>query len=246
MNYKLYNKSLNPKLWEKIDEKYALRPDVREALLNIADDFVNITLKEKKIKVKADEIILVGSSANYNWTEFSDLDLHIVVDFDQLNMPESDAEVLFDAIKSNWNKDHDIKIKGLDVELYVQNGVDEVDSLAIYSIKNDKWLQYPKVENPQFNKKIIRKKHAEFKRQIEALLKSNGSDVESNLKKLLEKLYKFRQAGLDKNGEFSEENIVFKILRAQGYIDKMKKITKQIYDRENSLKESLDVSVITI
>lgn len=240
MDYKLYNTELNPKLWDKDkDGKFVLKKDIRDALMRIADDFVADIVKDGDIKLKAEDVIIVGSSVNYNWTEYSDLDLHVVADFSKMDYSEKDCSNLFFALRSGWNKDHNITVKGLDVEVFVQDGVDSVDSDAIYSVKNNKWIKYPVVENPKFNKKVIIRKHKEFKRKIEALLKSEGPKTEPKLKKLLEKLYKYRQAGLNKGGEFSEENIVFKILRAQGYIDKIKQVVRKLYDKERSLAESL-------
>jgi predicted nucleotidyltransferase len=236
MKYPLYNDELCPDLWDKDGESWKMKADVREALLKIAMDFVNIDMKEEmKIKMTPVDIILIGSSTNYNWTEFSDLDLHILVDYDELKGVDSKhATILLTAIKINWNKYHNIQIKGHDVEIYVQGTEQEAESISIFSVKDDKWLQAPEKERPKFNKKLIKKKHTKFKEEIDSVLRKPDDE---KIRKILGKLYTFRQSGLDKKGEFSEENLVFKILRSQGYLDRLKEVAIEVYDQEMTLKE---------
>lgn len=235
MNYPLYRDELCPKLWHMDEDGYRLDDEVRKALLKISTDFVTNLKNDHELNIKIHDIVVIGSVANYNWTDYSDIDLHIVVDFDSLDMSKNDAQTMFDAIKGNWNRKHDIKMKGHDIELYVQDISHESTSTAEYSVLNNKWVKEPKKEDPKFDKALIKKKYNEYKKQIKALVKDND---EAKLKKLLDKLYKYRQAGLDKGGELSEENIVFKILRALGHLDKLKDSINKIYDKKASVKET--------
>lgn len=230
MNYRLYNDTLCPDIWKdgKLDQ------EVSKTLLKIANDFVEEQLKENDIDVKISDVVIIGSLTNYNWTPYSDIDLHIVVDFAQLDMPEEQATLMFNAIKAAWNKSHIIVIKGHDVEVYVQGTTEENASESSYSVMTGKWIKVPVKNKPTFDKNHIKKKYAELRERIEQALKDGD---EESLRKILEKLYLIRQAGLDKKGEFSEENIVFKILRAQGYLDKVKDHITKLYDREVSIKE---------
>lgn len=224
------------------EDGYRLDNKVRDMLLKVATDFVTNLKKDNELDIKIHDVVIIGSVANYNWTDYSDIDLHIVVDFGDLEMNKDDAQTMFDAIKNNWNNKHDIKMKGHDIELYVQD-IDHVPvSTAEYSVLNNKWIKEPKKENPKFNKELIKRKYKEYKKKIEDLV---GEKDDASLKKLLDKLYKYRQAGLDKGGELSEENIVFKILRAKGHLDKLKDSIAHIYDKKMSVKESGSEIVIS-
>lgn len=234
MNYPLYRETLCPKLWHMDEDGYKLDNKVRDMLLKVATDFVANLKKDNELDVKIHDIVIIGSVANYNWTDYSDIDLHIVVDFGDLEMSKDDAQTMFDAIKNNWNTKHDIKMKGHDVELYVQDIAHVPVSTAEYSVLNNKWIKEPKKETPEFNKELIKRKYKEYKKKIYNLV---GNEDDTSLKKLLDKLYKYRQAGLDKAGELSEENIVFKILRAKGHLDKLKDNIAHIYDKKMSVKE---------
>jgi ribosomal protein S18 acetylase RimI-like enzyme len=236
MNYPLYRDNLCPKMWHMDEDGYKLDQEVRKMLLKVATDFVKSLKQDHELNIKIHDLVIIGSVANYNWTDYSDIDLHIVVDFSDLEMTKDDAQTMFDAIKTSWNFKHDIKMKGHDVELYVQDIDHEAVSTAEYSVLNDKWIKEPVKQKPNFNKKLIKRKYKEYKNQINSLVKNKD---EVKLKKLLEKLYKYRQAGLDKGGELSEENIVFKILRAMGHLDKLKDGINKIYDKKMSVKEGL-------
>jgi len=234
MKYPLYRDNLCPKMWHMDEDGHRLDNQVRDMLLKIATDFVTNLKKDNDISIKIHDVVIIGSIANYNWTDYSDVDLHIITDYGELEMTPEDAQTLFDAIKVNWNNKHNIKMKGHDVEIYVQDKNHKPVSTAEYSVMNNKWIKEPKKQSPNFNKDLIKRKYKEYKNKINSLIKEHD---EAGLKKLLDKLYKFRQAGLDKGGELSEENIVFKILRAHGHLDRLKDNLAKIYDTKMSVKE---------
>jgi GNAT superfamily N-acetyltransferase len=233
-SYPLYHNTLCPKLWTVNEDGAKLDNEVRNGLLKVAQDFVKELKDNNNISIEVDDIVIIGSATNYNWTNYSDIDLHVVTDYKKLDMSAEDAQTLFDAIKVGWNNKHDITMKGHDVEIYVQDKAHIPTSASEYSVLNDKWLKEPVKENPKFDKDLIKKKYKEYKNKINSLVKKHD---EAALKKLLEKLYKYRQSGLDKGGELSEENIVFKILRAYGHLDKIKDSISNIYDKKMSVKE---------
>lgn len=216
------------------EDGYKLDDQVRKMLLKVSADFVKSIKEDHGLNIKIHDIVIIGSVANYNWTDYSDIDLHIVVDFDSLDMSKDDAQTMFDAIKNSWNLKHDIKMKGHDVEVYVQDKSHEAVSTAEYSVLNNKWIKEPKKESPEFDKALIKRKYNEYKKEIASLIKNKD---ETKLKNLLDKLYKYRQSGLNKGGELSEENIVFKVLRAMGHLDKLKDGINKIYDKKMSVKE---------
>lgn len=236
MNYPLYNKTLCPKVWDINEDGPRIKQDVRVGLLKVALDFVKELKVEKQINIKAEDVVMIGSLTNYNWTVYSDIDLHIKTDYSKLDMSKEDAQTMFDAIKTAWNLKHNITVKGHDVELYVQD-IDHVPvSSSEYSVMKDKWIKEPIKQKSNLNKELIKKKYREYHRKINSLVKSKD-DV--GLKALLKKLHKYRQSGLDSKGELSEENIVFKILRVAGSLDKLKDNIYKIYDKKVSIKENV-------
>ena len=105
---------LNPKIWTDFE----INEEVREDLLRIAQDFYNSTTLEADVK----DVVLTGSLSNYNWSEkYSDYDLHILIDFKEVNEDIELVKKYVDAAKNNFNKEHDIHIKGYEVEVYIQD-----------------------------------------------------------------------------------------------------------------------------
>jgi GNAT superfamily N-acetyltransferase len=235
MNYPLYNETLCDKVWDINEDGPRIKQDVRTGLLKVALDFVKELKVEKQINIKAEDVVVIGSITNYNWTPHSDIDLHIKTDYSKLDMSKEDAQTMFDAIKTAWNLKHDITVKGHDVELYVQDIQHVAISSSEYSVLKNEWLKEPIKQKLNLNKELIKKKYREYHKKINSLVKSND---DAGLKKLLQKLYKYRQAGLDSKGELSEENIVFKILRTTGSLDKLKDNIDKIYDKKVSVKEN--------
>jgi hypothetical protein len=233
MNYPLYNERLAP-IWDMNEDGPRLDSEIRKQLIKIAMDFAKEIKDNNEIPFKVEDIVIIGSITNYNWTPYSDIDLHISTDYSKLGMDKEKAQVMFDAIKAGWNNKHNIKMKGFDVELYVEDINAEQVTASKYSVLRNEWIREPKKQSPNFNKELIKKKYNEYKKEIDSLIKQRD---ETKLKKLLEKIYNYRQAGLDKSGELSEENIVFRILRAKGHLDRLKDDISKIYDKKVSVKE---------
>ena len=133
---------LNQEIWEG-DTR--LHSEVREALMDITVDFVD----RLDLDIHLKDVTFTGSLANYNWSKFSDIDLHLIVDFTDINDNEELVKKFFDAFRSNWNKKHDIRVKGHEVEIYVQDAHEAHTSTGVYSIKEDEWLVRPKKLKPE-------------------------------------------------------------------------------------------------
>lgn len=132
------NDTLNKDLW---DDNNKLKEEVRDKLLDIADAFLD-DLKEDKIDIQVKDIRLLGSNANYNYTDKSDLDLHIVAEIDQ----DKYEQQLYNCYKTIFNSKYDIKIKGREVEIYVEDVKTPAKSNGVYSILTDEWIKKPKKE----------------------------------------------------------------------------------------------------
>jgi hypothetical protein len=221
--YVTINRRLNPKLW--VDGQ--LKPEIKKQLLKIAEKI------EEFIGIDLDVIdyTITGSNANYMWTAYSDLDLHIIVD----GMPNETERELFNAKKALWAEEHNIKIKNLPVECYVQGNEEEHHSTGVYSIVADQWIEKPKKVKPNLNDASIKIKKDSLMHDIETALHSKDITTLRNVK---EKITKMRKAGLEKAGEWSTENIVFKVLRNLGMIDKLTTEIKNLEDEELSLENA--------
>jgi hypothetical protein len=186
-----------------------------------------------------DDITFTGSLANFNYTKFSDIDLHILVDFKKI---DADAELVreyFSAKSSNWNNKHDIRIFGHEIELYVQDSNEPHHSTGVYSVQNDQWLAEPKRKEPEVDENMVKRKVKSFIDMIERVQDKYDSekyeDAHHAAKKLVKKIKKFRQSGLEDKGEYSYENLTFKYLRNYDHIKELFDIRTQSYDKMKSV-----------
>jgi len=225
---------LQQKIWDG-DEK--IHPGVKAALMDIVDEFIERLDLDAEIK----DIIMTGSLANYNWSKFSDIDLHIIIDFKEVNDNEELVRRFFDAVRSNWNKTHDIKVKGHEVELYVQDENEPHVSTGVYSLKDDKWLVKPNKVKPFIDKKTAKKKAADIEREVDKvasiLYDGNHEAALDKAAYLKEKIKTMRQAGLEKAGVFSPENLAFKMLRRSEALSKLHDVYIKAYDQALSLDQ---------
>lgn len=227
---------LNPKIW---DEDQKMKSDVRKTLLKIADDyFESLGLP----KVDIEDVTMTGSLANYNWSKYSDVDLHIVVDYNDIPVDEDLVQDFLKSKSSNWNKEHDVTIYGYDVELYVQDINEPHHSTGVYSILRDEWVTKPKKQKISFNDKSVKEKSNRLMDRVEEIYdEMEEVDNEVTIKrvdKLTEKIKKMRQSGLETGGEYSVENIVFKVLRRNGMLDRMYDIKTVAYDNSVTLEST--------
>jgi len=231
-SYTYYNKELCPVFWDN----FKFNERIREKLLAIAMDFFN-NLNLKNVDVI--DIRLVGSLANFNWTKYSDLDVHIVIDYNEVNK-DTDLVTSYLKDKKTLNDiQHNITIKGFDVEVYIENITDSTKSLGIYSLMKNGWLKIPEYSQPEIDNDLIDKKVIEFEDiidKIESLYKSNITPEESNLylnhmKSYKDKIMKMRKESLEKEGELSTGNLIYKRLRNDGYLDKMFDLINKLYDK---------------
>ena len=231
--------SLNPKVWDNPNDpnQAKLKKDIQERLLEISYEFIDFIGLDFFIS----DIILTGSLSNYNWSEYSDFDLHIMVDMSQFSEEQVDLyKELFNLKKMIFNDKHDITIHNYEVEVYVQDADEEHTSTGVYSVLNEEWDVVPEKENFKLDKDKLRDKAEEWMKTIDNVIDSVQNeeldDAKSLIKKYRDKLKKYRKSGLEDKGEFSYENLVFKILRRNGYIEKLINSQNKIMDKKLSIE----------
>ena len=246
-SFKLRN-TLNLKIWELSDKdkdsnntpnNYKIYPEIRERLLEIAYRFID----SFDIDVVIDDIIITGSLVNFNWSKFSDVDLHVLINFKQF--PEKHRSLyveLLDLKKVLFNLKYNIKVKGFDVELYAQDKSVTSFSSGVYSVLFDKWESFPNKEKVEIDKEAILNKTNQWTQIIDSAIdEASDKNLEDGLKilnKFKDKLKKYRTSGLEEGGEYSNENLVFKALRRNGYIGKLYDFKNKLMSNKLSLTES--------
>ena len=228
------NDDLNRELWGEDDK---IKSEIAVKLLKIAEDFY------KKLDIPADilNITLTGSMANYNWTEKSDLDVHIVIDYSAVDDNVELVEKYLAEAKTNWNRNHEIMINGHEVELYVQNINEPHHSTGVYSIMDNNWLIRPEPAEFEVSEDAIKQKYKSIQdtvKMIEKLQKEQKyEEVYGDTDRLKAKIRNYRQSGLETGGEFSVENLVFKALRNGGELEQMSNLKREAYDNMMSVNE---------
>jgi len=236
-------RELNPKFWKN----NLLDSRIRLKLLDIADDFIEFLGVDW---VQPDDIIMTGSLANFNWSKkYSDIDLHVLIDFSKVDKRTDFVKKYFDSLKNLWNEEHEgLTIFGFPVEVYVQDTNETHASSGVYSLDKNAWLTEPirdKLAKAKVNKHLIRTKVAKYIDSIDNLIdlykkyRKDNHKIEiiaQKANKLWDSIKNERRGGLN-NGksEISNGNIVFKSLRRLGYLDKLYKLKTKAYDNLNSL-----------
>ena len=221
---------LNPVLWDGD----TLRLSVRVALLKAALAFAEfIDLKELRV----DDVILTGSSASFNYTEFSDLDVHLIVSYED-TLGQELAQNFFGTKKSLWNETHQITVKGYPVEMYVEDSADPVKALGVYSLLKGEWVKKSTMdEKPEWNDHAVAAKVDDMADSIDTVLAKDDLTADE-IDKLIERIRKMRKAGLAERGEFSTENLAFKGLRNLGYMDRLYQARMKAEDDALSLESA--------
>jgi len=228
-----YKDKLAPFLW---DENNTINSEIRDKLLIIAKEFYN-GLEFPKELIK--DIQLTGSLANYNYNEYSDYDIHIIIDFKDVNKDVDLVKMALDGEKFIWNLRHNITIKGHEVEMYVQDVNEQHTSSGLYSLLKNIWIKVPKYNPSEVDEKDVMLKFNTYKKIIKRFYTEMNKKLSKNYayklhiaaKKLFEKIKEERKEGLKEEGELSIENIVFKLLRNSNEIELLVKVINGSYDQ---------------
>jgi|10_taG_2_1085330.scaffolds.fasta_scaffold04933_4 hypothetical protein len=227
---------LNREVWAEGSDD--LPQDIRDRLVKIAEDF----FEELGLpSTNFEDITITGSLANYNWSIYSDIDLHIMINFRDIDHDIDMVREFFNARKALWNIKHDIMIRGFEVEIYVQDTDEPHVSTGVYSVMQDEWLTMPKRAHAEIDSENVKKKALSLMDQIDRAqgLFDEGKYDEAlaAAKYLRKKIKRFRSIGLEGEGEYSVENIAFKALRRNKYLLKLSQLNHDAYDKKMSIKE---------
>ena len=227
--------NLFPKFWKRGAEG-TLNPIVSRKLMEIADKIID----SLNIDVEPKDIIVTGSIVSYNWHDMSDIDLHILYDFEEINEDYDLVNKMFNETRINWNRRHNIKIAGKEVELYFQHAYEPHEANGIWSLTLEKWLAQPVLLNPELDLKTTEKKAEGIAQCIEYLydmfINKKYEETYNFSKKIKDKVARMRQSGLNREGIYSPENLAFKMLRNSGYLQKLSSLKIEAYDKMMSVE----------
>lgn len=219
------NNELNPVLF---DERDQLKPEIREKIMSIVDEF----LEYIEVDIRVIDVRLLGSNAAYNYTDDSDIDIHIITDLSKISDPESIARLYFDASKKNFKDSYDITIKGIEVELYVEDIKASAVSNGVYSVTKSSWIKEPTPLGEPSDAVIAAAERIED--QFIQSVKETRSIEE--LEALVDQLYLTRKDSLAEDGELGAGNLAFKSLRSKGILGQIKDTIKDATSERLSLE----------
>lgn len=214
---------LNPKLWEPNGQ---LKKEVKMTLLKIAEAYYEFL----NTPVEVLDLLITGSQANYNYSEYSDIDLHLVVDYGQVSCDQP-VEDLFDTKRRLWKERHDINIHGVPVEVYVEDLAHPAVTSS-YSLLKDQWINKPKPVEAHWDNDEISQETLEWLQEFSKAIRSQDLERIDDVK---QRLKQYRQSGLDQEGEYGTNNLVFKNLRNLGAIGLLMKAAIKVQDRDLSI-----------
>jgi len=214
--------TLNPILWD--DDR--LKPKLREKFLKIAKSFADFLLPIIDVQVR--DVTLTGSNSNYNWTDKSDIDLHVLINYKDIKAYNSNSALIREylmAKKTIWNNNYPLTYRNMQVELYAQDTNEPHTSTGVYSIMRDKWIKKPSSDIISIEDEAIDKKSNPYAYEIDNL-KRGDANLAGRIKRLKSRLKQMRQTGLESEGEYSIENLAFKKLRNSGHLERLSQLEK--------------------
>lgn len=214
---------LNPKIWQ---ENAEIKPEVQVALLRIAREFYAFLNFDAPLK----DIQVTGSQANYTYSQYSDIDLHLVVPYGDVECDEP-VEDLFDTKRKLWKERHNITIHSIPVEVYVEDLARPVTG-SVYSLLSNTWLKKPKPISAHWDNREVSRETLIW---LEYINRAMASKDLSRLETVKDELKAYRQQGLKSSGEFGPENLAYKNLRNLGAIGLLMAAAVKLKDQQLSI-----------
>jgi hypothetical protein len=228
-----FSDKLNDMIW---DEEDNIRPEIGEKLLAILLEYIKYLKLPHGVKIK--DITVTGSLAGYNYSKYSDLDIHVIIDYNDISTNHDFVGEYMRNKKTLWGNNNEITVHGYPLEIYAQDVSEYLEGPSPqYSLIKSKWLKKMDKDKPEVDKPTIIKKAKEIAGAIDKLENNNHyPEVLSKIEAISSKIKTMRKDGLSSEGEFSTENLIFKALRNGGYLDKMNKIKQKALSKEFSVK----------
>lgn len=234
------NDSLNKSLWDKDKNgNWILDKRAKRKIVSLAKQFYS---EFKKLLKQRDiyDIQITGSMSNFNYSPDSEIDVHVLVNFDDIDKGNlSDIKKEVESICFEWDLNNNPKFKGHDIDLFVQDKRDPHEYSALYSVMDDKWIKHPNQEEIEIDDRDVDKKYDSIIFSIERLdtLIKEGTDndrIKRMYKKGLElktRIQKMKRVYDTKNGSSTIEGMVYKKLKNSGYIEKLIEILSYAYEK---------------
>ena len=234
------HEELNPGIWFLDNGSYKMKPEIRDSLLSIVEDFGDFV----DVDMDNEDITLTGSLSNFNWSNFSDVDLHLLLDFG--GDKESLLKKYLDSRRIIWNSLRDVEVKGFEVEIYVQDIEEPHFASGVYSVMFDEWIVEPELERVVLDPHKILSKSKQWMETIDNVEDNFGRAEDGSLMLAIndvkKKLKKYRGSGLKDKGEYSYENLSFKFLRRNGYLGKLNDLKNKLIDKGLTLETKVSNS----
>lgn len=209
---------MNAQLNQKIFDGMKMKFNVRETILSIVEVFLKTICENSEICLTPLDVVIVGSNAAYNYSETSDLDVHIILNYDMIDGdPDKLIQSYFNSEKTNFNDKYNFTVKGIDVELYVEDVNTSSVTNGIYSVLNDEWIKKPVPTSVSYFVDLSKLDDLIF--EINEVL--SGESVGA-IEDMINKLYLMRKYSLWIDGEVGQGNLLFKEIRSLGLLDRLK------------------------
>ena len=226
----MYNTILNPAIWT---EQNQLKDGIAEAIAKIVQQFVD----DLPIDIDIVDIRLVGSNASYNYNANSDIDVHLVVNTDILPYESKIVKLLYNSARNKFNKDYSMTIKGLPVEISIEDIKSNVCSNGVYSLTTKEWIKEPQAINVEVTDMTDSEQYIKLYDKItEILLHPTSKDI----KDMINQLYMIRKNSILTDGEFGKGNLLFKAIRNAGLLEKLKEELYNILSKELTFESMLE------
>jgi hypothetical protein len=215
-----FNDTLHPKFF---DENNKFKEEPRKLLINI----VNYFLKNIEEKIIIDSVTITGSIVNYNYNKYSDIDLHFIIDKNDYNKDDFESVMdIFNTKAKLWNYEHEnIKMFNHNIEIYMQEKSEVHTSTGVYDILLNDWIKKPEKQYKDIDMAYIKSKLNKLVDKINYVISQNNPE---KIEKFVDDIKLYRKAGLESQGEYAYENLLYKMLKHTGYMSKL-------YDYERKL-----------
>lgn len=168
------------------------------------------------------DVWLVGSITGYEFSPHSDIDLHFIIDQEDLarrhNMSPEQMKNLLKYTFSYINERGVFDVEGYPVELYWQDKKEVNKTPAVYSLERKKLIRVP--HKTQFPEEVVQKaelKAADLDDELGTLISEGNREKVQEWREYVKAL---REKAIQKEGPESFGNFVFKDLRNRGALDR--------------------------